>query len=148
MQFLMMSSALSDAGSTAGTRRPKEDKSLRIVIAAPRTSRPASQGNEERGGTRGTSPGALLPPSSCRKWETEQLMEATWWEELHRHLHTRHPGFYLLVFRFFFPRLFGDLGHGPILGNTLQIVAIVKRKKNEKRRAQEPQGGGGWGAVL
>ena len=61
-----MSSALSDAGSTAGTRRPKEDKSLRIAIAAPRTSRPASQGNEERGGTRGKSPGALLPPSSCR----------------------------------------------------------------------------------
>lgn len=36
---------------------------------------------------------------------------------------------------FFPPRLFWDSGHGPILDDKLQIVAIMNRKNNESSGA-------------
>lgn len=37
------------------------------------------------------------------------------------------------------PRLLEDLGQGPALDDKLQIIVIIKRKKNERMRTQEPR---------
>lgn len=54
----------------------------------------------------------------------------------------------LFVSVHFRPRLLEDVGHGPLLDDTLQISVIIKRKKNEKMRAQEPKGAGLGGRSL